>query len=822
LLNFPWYKLWIFTISSLVAFLLFELPAGLAQVWLPSIFADNMVLQRDKPIAIWGTATPGLPVKIKLGCNQIVVTPDINSNWSAKLPAMSAGGPYELSIGGDSGITFHNVAIGDVWLCAGQSNMKLCIGQVFHSKKDIETAQYPMLRFFEVTPRPAINPEKVIYGKWRPACPLTVPRFSAVSYYFAREIHLNTKVPIGIIVANSGGSIGFWMSKDSIAGIRKDIKDNYPSITFNGMIAPIIGYGIKGMIWYKGETDIFDAHDFEGLISRMIQDWRQKWNLGNFPCLCVQLPNYPNRCNFSIDSTVAQIREAQLKCSKSIPNFHLIVTIDTAEEAGQLHPKNKLEIGHRLAQKCLAKIYGRNLNTDYLSYESTQILGNKISIHFPNEVIVKGGEINSFVVASMDKVFYPAKAELSKNKTDVIVWNNKVAHPTAVRYAWADNPKCNLYGKNNLPVSPFRTDSWPSFGPRDLEGQTASYWLSKAYLTARRQPDIVILGNDQLFALQGADALVYHKLVDLTGDHRSCILESNLQALLNKHWQVLVGALPKAMVSDQLVVSHALFSNQHKPKLVAIALSPGNFIDTDCPSIIASEPFTFFSKNTDFGSDLDLFSSDQKWHSGWRLCLISFSNMLKQIFDLQSPNYNPSNHCDFKNFSPLAWGDSFQHVCPGSFVINAKDGCVFNDNLQEYQRRYKHPFSPQLKLQLRCLNALLSYLAQQQIKVVVFDLPLTTSNRKLLPDSFWQFYNQQISQMCKENDADWININDLQTFTDKDFMDSVHLNLPGGQRLTTTLALYIANKFNRKIFAELQHNESKTLKTHSSSKTNFG
>ena len=341
--------------------------------------------------------------------------------------------------------------------------------------------------------------------------------------------------------------------------------------------------------------------------------------------------------------------------------------------------------------------------------------------------------------------------------------------------------------------------AFPSIKPTDLFNSNqeskateglASWWLTKAYFAQKEAPDIVVLGSSQLGPLLGADSYVYNRAVDITGDHCSYVLEHDLQGLLDKHLGVLIGALPSAMISDQLIISQELFSDERKPKLVAITFSPRDFIDNCFPSATSTEAFNFFRKQS---NSISLDNSSEK-------VLIKTGE--------PDPIYNYYSY----DKSPVTLGEPFKNIRPGEIVIHSGDGYLLDNNIDEYRLRYQNPVSPRLKLQMQCFDDLLKFLAQQKIKVVVFGMPLTTANRKLLPAEFWSYYNNQISQKCKKYDADWIDIDtDVKGFNDKEFMDSVHLNLVGGHRLASTFALYIANKFHWRTFEQLQADEKKLL-----------
>ncbi len=328
-------------------------------------------------------------------------------------------------------------------------------------------------------------------------------------------------------------------------------------------------------------------------------------------------------------------------------------------------------------------------------------------------------------------------------------------------------------------------------------GKIASWWVAKSYFAQPTPPDIVVLGNSQLGAVQGADTSVFkdRPTIDATGDHRSRLLEHDLKVLLNQRWRTLIAGLPEAMVSDQLVFSRAIFSEKYHPKAVVITLSPRDFIDNTCYSVTSSEVFTFFAKYAHLGSDLDLFLSDQKVYTKQRPIL---PVSLKTNSSLPMESYSVQlGENDFSEiFSPLRLNKQFQRIRPGEIIVNSSTGYVFRDNTEEYKRRYKRPDSPRFKMQLHCLESLLSYLKQLHIKVVVIGMPLMKENKELLPKNFWKLYNQQISEICHKNGVDWLDIDTVwNTFSKKDFLDTAHLNLSGGRQLTRPIAVGLAHAF---------------------------
>ena len=323
------------------------------------------------------------------------------------------------------------------------------------------------------------------------------------------------------------------------------------------------------------------------------------------------------------------------------------------------------------------------------------------------------------------------------------------------------------------------------------EDGIASWWLAKAYFANSTPPDIAVLGSAQLGPILGTDAYVYKKLVDVTRNHRSQVLEHDFYGLLNKKWNVFVGALPNAMISDQFIMSQALFSKQYKPKLAMLTFSPRDFIDSYYSDSNKTEAYAFFSKYLDRNLN--------KNGNG--------APMLRKSLKNKCEFYDDPQNADGKyltGVSPLTLGKPFERLCPGELIINSIDGCVARNNTEEYKTRYKYPLSSQFYTQLHYFNCLLEYLAKQNIQVVALNMPLRGDNKKLLGNNFWKIYDNQISETCRKNGADYINIDRVVLpFKDNEFIDGVHLNSIGGLRLSRTMALFIANKFHTKTFEEL-------------------
>jgi sialate O-acetylesterase len=626
---------------------------------MPAVFSDNMVLQQGIPAPVWGTASPSQPILVDIGGKSAETRAGNDGTWMIKLPLMKAGGPHTMRItSGKQTITFKNVMVGEVWICSGQSNMEMPLagwGKIRDFEKEIAAANYPMIRLLQVKHQTSNTIQKdvaVDSGQWKECSPLTIGSFSSVAYFFAKNIHENRHVPVGLIHSSWGGTIaeawtsgaslkkmpdfeaavvkmenpnqsatgknlselmqewqhkvnlqdsGFnntkaeWASVDlnanswktmslptewekagldgfdGIAWFRKKITlpanwsgqdlqvslgpiddddvtyfngtmightegytkprvysipasltkpgdnvitvrvldnggngglngspeqlfirsansektaitgewlyrvsspatslparppseegPNRPTVLYNAMIAPIIPYGIRGAIWYQGESNASRAYQYRELFPLLISDWRQQWKKGNFPFLFVQLANFKEPRDEPGDSDWAELREAQLK-TLAVPATGMAVIIDIGE-AQDIHPKNKQDVGTRLAYIARAKVYGESIPYSGPVYQSFKKQGKTLSLSFTNTsggLSVKGDTLHGFAIAGADKKFYWANARIDGNH--VVLSSPMVPDPVAARYAWADNPVCNLYDGAGLPASPFRTDDW--------------------------------------------------------------------------------------------------------------------------------------------------------------------------------------------------------------------------------------------------------------------------------------------------------------------------------------------------------------------------
>ena len=496
--------------------LLVNAGAALADVKLPAVISDNMVLQGNKKVSIWGWAEPGEEVMVGVSWHSMkwAVTADKDGKWKFKMNSPKTGGPYEMTISGKNTITVKNIMVGEVWVCSGQSNMQMSVKASANAEQEISAANYPNIRLFTVTRKVATEPQSDCVGSWTLCGPQTVPGFSAVAYYFGRELHKELNVPIGLIHTSWGGTpVEAWTRRealekeadaapilerydDAVAKYPQAKKEfeqkviewkeavekakaegekvpqrprapfgpghyHSPAGLYNAMIAPLIPYEIGGAIWYQGESNVSRAYQYRKLFPAMIKNWRNDWGQGDFPFLFVQLANFMAIDPEPAESMWAELREAQ-SMTLALPNTGMAVIIDIGE-AKDIHPKNKQDVGKRLALWALARSYGKKLVYSGPIYKSMKIKGNEIILYFDHVggglVAASDGPLKGFAIAGADRKFVWADAKI--NGDNIMVSSGEVSAPVVVRYAWADNPVCNLYNEEGLPASSFRTDNWP-------------------------------------------------------------------------------------------------------------------------------------------------------------------------------------------------------------------------------------------------------------------------------------------------------------------------------------------------------------------------
>lgn len=446
-----------------------------AEVKVQPIFGDNMVLQQNTSVNIWGTAKPGEKVNVNASWKKSAETKAAeDGKWQVKLQTPKAGGPYTLSIKGKNTLKFKNIMIGEVWLCTGQSNMDCAMRKFKDTKEAISKANYPNIRFFDVRKKFAPEgPVEELGGKWKSCTPATTTNFSATGYFFGLKLYQELKVPIGLIECAFGGTIiEAWTpwekQKDNprIAkykkGMAKKLKDpNYPSTLYNGMTYPLAPYTVKGAIWYQGESNAWKAHEYENQLKIMIGAWRERWGQGDFPFYCVQLPGFQKAWRDPVEeyASWALMREAFANIANKVPNTAMAITIDIGE-ANNIHPQQKSKVGDRLALIALKKDYGKDIPWSGPIMKSCEFKDGKAIIKFntggspltaKDSKIVKG-----FAFRNQQGKFIRARAHVTGDDT-VEVFSETVKNPSMVYYGWAMNPEgINLFNKAGLPASPFR------------------------------------------------------------------------------------------------------------------------------------------------------------------------------------------------------------------------------------------------------------------------------------------------------------------------------------------------------------------------------
>lgn len=496
------------------------------------LFTDGAVLQRGQPVPVWGTARDGEKVTVEIDSQKISTTA-ADGTWSVKLKPLKEGGPHTMKITGDNAVTVNNLLVGEVWVCSGQSNMEWKFAQAHNAREEGPKATFPKIRMFTVKKTTAIKPLTEAVGSWVECSPETVGGFSAVGYFFARDLFQKLGVPVGMIHTSWGGTPAqAWTSLEGF-GTDPELKGyvdtanqklaNYdaaaaayparleefnaklkewnetvgkahqeslkswneataqakqagqplppkpapsspqpkapagpeggqgdPASLFNGMLAPVIPYGIKGAIWYQGESNAKQSKQYRTLFPAMIADWRARWKQGDFPFLFVQIAPF--------NGQPPEIREAQFLTLAKVKNTAMAVTTDVGN-ATDIHPTRKEPVGQRLALAARALAYGEKIESSGPLYDSMKAKGGKIAISFKHVgggLVAKDGELKGFTIAGEDKNFVPAQARIQGPA--IIVSAEGVANPKAVRYGWQNVPDVNLFNKEGLPASPFRSD----------------------------------------------------------------------------------------------------------------------------------------------------------------------------------------------------------------------------------------------------------------------------------------------------------------------------------------------------------------------------
>ncbi len=497
--------LFIAIITLLIAFPLW------ADVKLPAIIGDNMVLQQDTDATIWGWAQPGEKVAVVPTWNDKKTDTVANENgkWNAVIKTPKAGGPYTISIKGNNAIKLKNVLVGEVWICSGQSNMDMPMKgwdkQPIHGgEQDIASSKNPSIRLFIVGKKLSDTPLEDLDGAWMECTPETVKEFSAVGYYFGRKVNAETGFPVGMIHSAWGGTLAqpwmriefmknddylkplldwyrdqYWLWEQECQKAEKEQKpkpqpqggarpQDKASSIYNAMIAPMTNMVIKGAIWYQGESNAGNGYLYRDLFPTLIQNWRCDFRNFQMPFYFVQLASYTDHKPGEPVTAYrgqprnhcwAELREAQLM-TNTMKHTGMAVAIDIGQ-TNNIHPGNKKDVGERLARWALAKDYGKEIDYSGPLYAGYRIEGNKIRVFFDyvgDGLVFKEDKAKGFAVAGQDRQFVWADAEI--DGSTVLVSSEDVKNPVSIRYAWDIDPETCLYNTANLPASPFRTDDW--------------------------------------------------------------------------------------------------------------------------------------------------------------------------------------------------------------------------------------------------------------------------------------------------------------------------------------------------------------------------
>jgi sialate O-acetylesterase len=472
-------------------------PLPAAELRLHGLFGDGMVLQRDAACPVWGTAEPGREIAVSIAGRKKTATAGADGRWRVELDPLPAGGPHEMTVEGGARLQVRDVLVGEVWLACGGPRMELPL-KSSPVRATVSDEQVAKFRLYRVPLREALDPEREVAGAWSARDARAAADFSAVAYLFGLEILDALKVPVGIVqVTAPDGPPELWTSMASLEknpaarrilfDLRRG-KESYeagvtlhyyetlkakargrdpeavpkpklppvPCRIYNGMIAPLAPFGIRGVIFYPTDAQAQEP----GLLTATIQGWREDWKRGDLPFGFVQLGRAGDRRDEPEDSWWAEVRAMQEKIAQ-LPNVGLAMSLDIADPA-DARPRTQLDVARRLALWAQAQVYGKDVVWSGPIFESVKSEGDRLRLTFKNAAggLVLGGSGRSgFAVADGFMRYVWAEAKVEGNT--VVVWNDRMKWPTEVRYAWADNPRGTLYNKEGLPARPFRTDSWP-------------------------------------------------------------------------------------------------------------------------------------------------------------------------------------------------------------------------------------------------------------------------------------------------------------------------------------------------------------------------
>ena len=492
-----------------------------ANVTLASPFTSHAVLQQGRSVPVWGKASPDETVTVTFGAQTLSTQAAANGRWRVDLAPLAASAtPADLVVAGENTITLTDILVGEVWLCSGQSNMAFFVKWAANAKQEIAGADHPLIRHFGVEKASASAPADILKGQWEICSPATVRDFSAIAYFFARELQQKLQIPVGLVNSSYGGTpVESWMSETALKSDpasqpvfdrmaqtaaewpatlvkyradteawkqadaaakasggkfttpapRQPVGPGHPytpMVEYNAMLHPLVPYALRGVIWYQGEANASRASEYRDLFSALIGQWRREWAQGDFPFYFAQLANY--KADDPLGTRWAFLREAQTQ-TLAVSNTGMAVTIDIGE-TDDIHPRNKQEAGHRLALLALARTYGQDglvdsgpvfASADFKSAApSVRVQFQKNNAPLKSTHPADPTAILGFELAGSDRVFHPADARIETDGQSMLVQAAAVPAPVALRYAWRNAPVATLHNSAGLPAVPYRTDNW--------------------------------------------------------------------------------------------------------------------------------------------------------------------------------------------------------------------------------------------------------------------------------------------------------------------------------------------------------------------------
>ncbi|MDQ6889431.1 MAG: sialate O-acetylesterase [Bacteroidota bacterium] len=461
-----------FRFSYFLLFIIHIFSVAHAEVRLPAILGNHMILQQNTDEKMWGWCEPGEKIKISSTWDTTTYNTVGNSDgkWMLSIKTPLAGGPYNLTINGNNKIVLEDILVGEVWACSGQSNMEMSYSWgIKQYTEDIENGNNKSIHLFHIPRLTAEYPQDDTKAQWVVCNPDDLKTFSLAGYFFGQKLHETLSVPIGLIESSWGGTPAeVWTPKDAIENnpVLKKVADGlkttpwgpvHAALTYNAMIYPITNFNIAGVIWYQGEANVANAATYEPLFSTMITSWRKAWQK-DFPFYFVQIAPF---AGYGKNISGALLQEAQTK-TMALPKTGMVVINDLVTDVNNIHPTDKKDVGIRLANYALADTYGKTgFAYKNPEYKDMQIEKSKIKINFENTgagLVSKNGSPSDFYIAGEDKIFMPATAKIDGNS--VIVFNKAIKEPVAVRYGFTNDAMPNLFSKDGLPVNTFRTDDW--------------------------------------------------------------------------------------------------------------------------------------------------------------------------------------------------------------------------------------------------------------------------------------------------------------------------------------------------------------------------